>query len=229
MRLPIIVIAALYSIQSFAAEGNAGRGQRFFQSCAACHSLESNKNMTGPALSGLWERKAGTLQSFTRYSDALKSSGVVWNDQTLDAWLADPQHVIPGNTMTFRGITDTQQRADLLAYLKQATQPGGAQMAQQMPQMGGMMMSRGVPNLKTLDPEDQVRSLAYCRDTYEVTTADGKKHKFWERNLRLKTDSSDDGPTKGSPALVPAGMMGDRANVIFSAPDEIGTFINRAC
>ena len=113
--------------------------------------------------------------------------------------------------------------------MKQATQPGGAQTAQQTPQMGGMMMSRGVPNLKTLDPEDRVRSLAYCRDTYEVTTADGQKHKFWERNLRLKTDSSEDGPMKGSPALVPAGMRGDRADVIFSAPDEIGTFINRAC
>ena len=81
--------------------------------------------------------------------------------------------------------------------MKQATQAGGAQTAQQTPQMGGMMMSRGVPNLKTLDPEDRVRSLAYCRDTYEVTTADGQKHKFWERNLRLKTDSSEDAPHEG--------------------------------
>ena len=85
MRLPIVAIIVLWSVQSFAAEGDAGRGQRLFQSCAACHSLESNKNMTGPALSGVWERKAGTLQSFSRYSDALKSSGVVWNEQTLDA------------------------------------------------------------------------------------------------------------------------------------------------
>src|SRR4051812_14682819 len=146
----------------------------------ACHSLEAEKNMTGPSLSGVWGRKAGTAPSFTRYSDALKSSGMVWNDQTLDRWLADPQHVIPGNTMTFRGVADPQQRADLLAYLKQATRSGGAQVAQQMPQMGGMMRT-SVPNLKTLDPEDRVQSVAYCRDSYEVTTTDGKKHKFWER------------------------------------------------
>jgi cytochrome c len=94
------------------------------------------------------------------------------------------------------------------------------------------MMGMGggaVPNLKTLDPEDRVQSVGYCRDTYEVATADGKKRKFWERNLRLKTDSSDDGPTKGAPALVPAGMMGDRADVIFSGPDEISEFVHKSC
>jgi cytochrome c len=195
------------------------RGQRLFQNCAPCHSLEADKNMTGPSLSGLWGRKAGTAQSFTRYSDAIKSSGMIWNDQTLDPWLADPQHFIPGNTMTFRGVQDAQQRADLLTFLKQSTQPGNTQVAQQMPQMGGMMQTT-VPNLKNLDPEDRVKSVAYCRDTYEVMTTDGKKH---------KTDSSNDGPTQGFPALVPAGMMGDRADVIFAAPDEIGVFIKRAC
>jgi cytochrome c len=227
-RLPLVAIAVLWSVQAFAAEGNAARGERMFQNCMPCHSLAADKNMTGPSLSGLWGRKAGTAESFTRYSDALKSSGVVWNDQTLDKWLADPEHTIPGNTMTFRGIADAQQRADVLAYLKQATQPGNARMAQQMPQMGGMMRT-SVPNLKKLDAEDRVQSVAYCRDTYEVTTADGKKHKFWERNLRLKTDSSEDGPTQGAPALVPAGMMGDRADVIFSGPDEIGPFVKSSC
>jgi cytochrome c len=94
-----------------------------------------------------------------------------------NAGLADPEHTSPGNTMTFRGIADAQQRPDVLAYLKQATQPGNAQIAQQMPQMGGMMRT-SVPNLKKLDAEDRVQSVAYCRDTYEVTTADGKKHKI---------------------------------------------------
>jgi cytochrome c len=74
-----------------------------------------------------------------------------------------------------------------------------------------------------------VQTVRYCRDTYEVTTADGNKRQFFERNLRFKTDSSDDGPTKGAPALVSAGMMGDRADVIFSAPDEIGAFVSKSC
>lgn len=227
IAIAIFVCASATGL-AVAAEGNAARGQRLFQNCAGCHSLEADKNMTGPSLSAVWNRKAGGVPTFTRYSDALKSSGVVWNDQTLDSWLADPQHVVPGNAMTFAGIKDPQQRQDLLTFLKEATQPG-SRAAQQSPQMGGMMGSGSVPNLKTLDPNERVQTISYCRDTYEVTTEDGKKRKFWERNLRLKTDSSGDGPTPGAPALVPAGMMGDRADVIFSAPDEIGKFVSKSC
>ena len=97
-------------------------------------------------------------------------------------------------------------------------------------QMGGMMMGGGaVPNLKTLDPQERVRSINHCADTYKVTTADGKTRDFWERNLRFKTDVSDEGPQKGAPALVGAGMMGDRADVIFASPEEISGFISRQC
>jgi cytochrome c len=102
----------------------------------------------------------------------------------------------------------------------------------QSPRTGGMegMMGGGsVPNLKKLDAEDRVQSVAYCQDTYTVATADGKKRKFWERNLRLKTDSSGEGPAPNAPALVPAGMMGDRADIIFSSPDEIGKFVGKSC
>jgi cytochrome c len=95
--------------------------------------------------------------------------------------------------------------------------------------MGGMMGGGRVPSLKKLDPEDRVQSITYCKDTYVVATADGKTRKFWERNLRLKTDSGKDGPEKASPALVPAGMMGDRADVIFAKPDEIDEFIKSKC
>jgi cytochrome c len=216
-----------------AQQGNAARGARVYQACAPCHSLEPDRNMTGPSLSSLWGRAAGTLPSFTRYSQALKSSGIVWNNQTLDAWIANPQRVVHGNLMTFAGIADAAARADLLAYLRDATQPGSA--AQRSAQggmmggMGGMMGGGAVPSLKKLDDEDRVQSIAYCRDTYEVATADGKKRQFWELNLRFKTDSSEDGPTRGAPALVGAGMLGDRADVIFAAPDEVSTFVKAGC
>src|SRR5204862_4036949 len=82
-----------------------------------------------------------------------------------------------------------------------------------------------VPNLKKLDPSDRVQQITYCKDTYTVTTANGETHKFWERNLRLKTDASSDGPEKTAPALIGAGMMGDRADIIFSNPSEISAFI----
>lgn len=226
--LASIVIAS----QSFAAEGNPARGQRVFGACAACHSLRPNQNMTGPSLAGVWKRKAGSLESFSRYSPALKSASIVWDDKTLDEWINDPQHVAPGNQMTFAGIKDAGQRADLLAFLKDATQKGGSQMAQQGGSMGGMsgMMGSGkVPNLKKLDPADRVQTITYCKDTYAITTANGETRKFWERNLRLKTDASGDGPEKNAPALVGAGMMGDRADVIFAEPSEISQFIKGKC
>lgn len=227
----LTIIGATFSAAtSLAAEGNVVRGQRVFGACAACHSLEPNKNMTGPSLSGLWSRKAGSLSSFARYSPALKSSGVVWNNDTLDAWAKDPQALIPGNQMTFPGIKDAQQRADLLAFLSDATRPGQVPPSPSGGQMGGMMMGGGaVPNLKKLDLEDRVERIGRCGDTYKVTTADGKTRDFWERNLRFKTDVSEDGPQKGAPAIVGAGMMGDRVDIIFSAPDEISAFIRNHC
>jgi cytochrome c len=171
------------------------------------------------------------LDSFNRYSDALKSTSIVWNDKTLDEWIKDPQHVVPGNEMTFAGIKEAQPRSDLLAFLKEATQKDGSQIAQRdrMGGMMGMMGGGGVPNLKKLDAADRVQTITYCKDTYTVTTANGQKRKFWERNLRLKTDASGDGPEKSAPALVRAGMAGDRADVIFSDPREISPFIAAKC
>ena len=225
------LLLAASPFRAAAQPGNAANGERMYRVCAACHSLEPDRNMTGPSLADLWGRKSGGLPSFPRYSPALKSAGIIWNDDTLTEWIKDPQHFIPGNTMTFAGIKEPRQRADLLAYLKDASKPGHApKAAQGGGQMGGMMMGGSqVPNLKALDPEDRVQSIGHCGDTYKVTTADGKVRDFWERNLRFKTDVSNDGPQKGAPAIVGAGMMGDRADVIFSAPDEISRFISQRC
>jgi cytochrome c len=118
------------------------------------------------------------------------------------------------------------------AFLKQATKPGAVpeRYAQgQMGGMGGMMGGGRVPNLKRLEVNTRVKTITHCRDTYRVTTADGKTRAFWERNLRLKTDSGKDGPQSGAPALVAAGMMGDRADVIFAAPEEISKTIEARC
>ena len=217
--------AAWISGLALAQSPNTDRGQRAFAACAPCHSLEPNRNMTGPSLAELWNRKAGGLPSFVRYSPALKSSGVIWDDKTLDEWLRDPQQFMPGNTMTFLGVKDARQRANLLAFLKQATQPGRAPSAIAQRGVGG----GAVPNLKKLDPDKRVQKITHCRDTYRVTTVDGRTRDFWEQNLRFKTDISDDGPQKGAPAIVGAGMMGDRADVIFATPEEISGFISEEC
>ena len=85
--------------------------------------------------------------------------------------------------------------------------------------------------IQALDREQPVlvKAITYCHDTYRVTTGEGKTRAFWERNLRFKTDSSKDGPEKGAPAILPAGMMGDRASVIFAAPEEITKMIEARC
>lgn len=227
-----VALSLTVGAQSLAADGNAGRGQRVFGACAACHSLQPDQNMTGPSLSEVWDRKAGSVASFSRYSYALKSSNIKWNDKTLDEWIKDPQHLVPGNEMTFPGIEDAQQRADLLAFLKEATKKVSSYTAQQggaMGRMGGMMQGRQVPNLKKLYSSQRVQTITYCKHTYTVTTANGRVRKFWERNLRLKTDASNDGPEKNAPALIDAGMMGDRADVIFADPSEISPFIVPKC
>lgn len=128
MRRPLFVALAIAiaSWPAHAQQDSASRGERDFRACAPCHSLEPDRNMTGPSLANLWKRKAGSLPSFDRYSDALKASGIIWDDDSLEAWLTDPERMVPDNEMPFEGIKDARVRADLLAFLKEATKPGAA-------------------------------------------------------------------------------------------------------
>jgi cytochrome c len=220
-----VMILGLCCATALAAEPDVLRGQQAFGACVACHSLTPDKNLTGPSLSGVWGRKAGGLASFERYSDAMKSANITWESGALDLWLADPKNYIPGNRMTFAGIADAQTRADIIAFLKKASAGDiGNQFG-----MDKMMEVGEAPNLKALPPGSQVQAITYCRDTYRVTLKSGETGAFWERNLRFKTDSGPEGPVPGVPAIVGAGMMGDRASVIFAAPEEFGTFIKRKC
>src|SRR4051812_43624429 len=112
-RIMLVAVLTILSLQRAHAEGDASRGEKLYQNCNACHALEPNRNLTGPSLAGVVGRKAGGLDSFTRYSDPLKSSGIVWDEKSLDAWLADPRHLVPGNEMIFPGIKNSQQRGDI--------------------------------------------------------------------------------------------------------------------
>ena len=96
------------------------KGKELFEKCAACHSLEANKNTDAPSLAGIFGRKAAAVEDY-RYSGAMKRSNVVWDESTLDAFIEDPQAFIPGNRMPFDGLKGKTDREDLLAYLKQAT------------------------------------------------------------------------------------------------------------
>lgn len=211
---------ALVGVSSAVAAGVAERGARAFRQCLACHSVEPGLHMTGPSLASVTGRKAGTIDGFARYSDALRTANVTWTDAALDQWLRSPAALIPGNTMTFAGIPDTQARQDLVAYLKTVSKGNAAGPAQPRPQL---------PELKQATAESRVTRMRRCKETYEIVTADGKTHRVWEFNLRLKTDSSTTGPRRGTPVRVGTGMMGDRSAVVFSDPAEISSFIQSGC
>jgi cytochrome c len=79
--LPLAIAMLLLTGGRATAEpGDIARGERMYRACVACHSLEPNRNMTGPSLAELWNRRSGSLASFPRYSPALKSAGILWND-----------------------------------------------------------------------------------------------------------------------------------------------------
>lgn len=114
-RAMILAIAAVtaYSLPSFAA-GDPEHGERVYRQCMACHTLD--KNAIGPKHRDVFGRKAGSVADFD-YSAALKGSNIVWDEATLDAWLANPQGFVPGSKMFF-SVGNVQDRADVIAYLK---------------------------------------------------------------------------------------------------------------
>ena len=128
MRKTMIMTATLAGIASLSAapamaEGDAANGERVFAQCRACHSLTDGQNRVGPHLAGLFGREAGAVEGYA-YSAAMKDSGVVWDDDSLDSHLAQPKDFIPGNKMGLvfpRGVSNAQDREDLIAYLRQAT------------------------------------------------------------------------------------------------------------
>jgi cytochrome c len=119
-RVLMGALALLAAAGAARAEGDAARGEKRFEECATCHTLERGVNNVGPSLFGLFGRKAGEIADF-RYSPALKKSGITWTPQTLDSFIADPQKEVPGNRMPFAGMPDAGDRADLIAYLQKAT------------------------------------------------------------------------------------------------------------
>ena len=114
----LLAIAAAMAFSPDALAQDAGRGKAMFEQCAACHSLESDHNETGPYLKNIIGRKSASIDDFI-YSPAMRRANVTWTPDQLDAFLKDPQAPpFRGNRMPFAGIPDAQARADLIAYLQ---------------------------------------------------------------------------------------------------------------
>jgi cytochrome c len=117
-KLTACLVFATAAAAAFAQQGDAKRGEKVFDTCRACHAADGKSNEIGPALQGVFNRKAGERDDF-RYSPAMKKSGIVWTPQTLDTFLADPQKAVPANRMPFAGLPDARERADVIAYMLQ--------------------------------------------------------------------------------------------------------------
>jgi len=116
-NIALAAIAAPLLLTPCAWAADVNQGKAIFSRCAACHNVaKGGPNMIGPNLYGVVGRKAATKSGFS-YSNAMKVSGIAWTNQKLDAYIAHPAQVVPGNRMAFAGIPDSKQRADLIAYL----------------------------------------------------------------------------------------------------------------
>ena len=116
----VVVAAITLAVSPGMAAEDPAKGKAAFEQCADCHSLEADHNGTGPTLHGLFGRKIAS-EDFV-YSRAMRRANITWTPELLDKFLADPQGgVFRRNKMPFAGIADVQTRADLIAYLKDAT------------------------------------------------------------------------------------------------------------
>ena len=121
----LLLAAALVGCASASAGGaekssaDAVRGEQVYARCLACHALAYDR--VGPRHCGLFGRRAGSVPQFS-YSTAMKKSGIVWNEKTLDHFLAKPLKMVPGSAMTYDGVADPNDRSDLIACLERVNE-----------------------------------------------------------------------------------------------------------
>jgi len=99
-------------------EGDPARGEAVYQRCIGCHSLDRNR--TGPLHCGLIGRRAGSVPGFA-YSEAMRQQDIIWSRDLLNRFLTSPTTMVPGTTMGYAGISDPQERLDLIAYIEAAS------------------------------------------------------------------------------------------------------------
>lgn len=226
----IFLAGAIAGPQAALAEGDVRQGAEIYRSCVACHALEPGLHLSGPSLAGVWNRPAGSVAGFTRYSDGLQGAGFLWDEVSLDAWLESPSDMIEDTTMSFRGIPDPVARADLIAFLERAGSPGGAESLIAEGMIPADYLRAQAPRPLAGAPDHaRVIGIRQCADNFLLETADGVQTRLWEKNLRLKIDSMETGPEAGVGVILRAGMQGDRFTVIFASLSDLKELVTEEC
>ena len=118
MRFIPIMMVMMIGFLPEAYAGDIKAGEKVFKKCKACHVVGEEKNKTGPHLVNIIGRPAAAVESYTKYSTALKDSGLIWDEETLDGYLKKPRNFLKGTKMAFGGLKKEKDRQNVIAYLK---------------------------------------------------------------------------------------------------------------
>ena len=114
----VTIMAGFLVVASLVQAGDIDAGAKVFKKCKACHWADKEKNKTGPHLVGIIGRTAGSLESYKKYSKAMKASGIVWDETTLTDYLRAPKKYLKGTKMAFAGLKKDADIENVIAYLK---------------------------------------------------------------------------------------------------------------
>ena len=117
-RFVIAALVVMMSAPMAAQAGDIEAGLKVFKKCKACHVVDKEKNKTGPHLVGIIGRPAASVESFKKYSKAMKESGIVWDAASLDGYLENPKKYLKGGKMAFAGLRKQKDRDNIIAYFE---------------------------------------------------------------------------------------------------------------
>ena len=208
-------------------EANLEIGASLYKRCYICHSLKPGVQLSGPSLGNIWGKPSGQVKGYRFYTDVIKQKGLTWDESSLLAWIENPEYVIPGTAMKFKGYIQKKSIERLVEFLKIATGPDGYQRVIDMKLLTPEYAYGRLTDLKKTTDSMIVTNIEHCNETFTVTTKDRSKISYWEMNLDFKVSSGEMGPLRNEPTIIPSHSQRDRFSVVFRDPTEIKAIIKK--